>query len=75
MGRPKFTSTTAPSLRRSPSPSNTRLHPSIDRPHSLSQTTSGSNQPFCHSKLSRPTDRPTHRPTNGLGDRYTPISA
>ena len=26
-----------------------QMHPSLDRPHSPSQTASGSNQPFCHS--------------------------
>ena len=31
-----------------------------------SQTASGSNQPFCHSTLSRQTDRPTHRPIDGI---------
>jgi len=29
-----------------------RIHPSLDRPHSLPQTASGSNQPFCHNTLS-----------------------
>jgi len=39
------------------------IHPSLDRPHLPSQTASGSNQPFCHSTLSGPTDRPTDRHT------------
>ena len=32
-----------------------------------SQTASGSNQPFCHSTLSRPTDRQTHTQCNQCG--------
>ena len=36
------------------------IHPSLDRPHSPSQTASTSNQPFCHSTLSGPTDKQTH---------------
>jgi len=32
------------------------IHPSLDRPHLLPQTASGSNQPFCHSTLSGQTD-------------------
>jgi len=53
MGRPKFIPKTAPSLRRSPPPSNTP----IPRPTLLPpKTASGSNQPFCHSSLLR-TDR------------------
>ena len=43
--------------------------PSLDRPHSPSQTASGSNQPFCHNTLSGPTDRQTYRPTDKLGNR------
>jgi len=35
------------------------IHLSLDRPYSPFQTASGSNQPFCHSTLSRQTDRPT----------------
>ena len=47
------------------------IHSSLDRPHLPSQTASRSTQPFCHSTLSRQTDRPTHkhRPTDGLGNR------
>jgi len=48
------------------------IHPSLDWPHSPSQTVSRANQPFCHSKLFRSTDRQTvqtHRPTDGLGNR------
>ena len=57
MVRPKFTPKTAPSLRRSPPPSNTPTA----RPSQLTnQTASGSNQPFCHSTLSGQTDSPTH---------------
>ena len=37
------------------------IHPSLDWPHSLSQTASGSNQPFFHSPLTRQTDSPTDR--------------
>ena len=37
------------------------IHPSLDQPHSPSQTASGSNQLFCHSTLSGQTDRPTDR--------------
>jgi len=48
------------------------IHPSLDRPHSPSQTASTSNQPFCHSTLSGPTDR--HTPTGGLGNRSTPLA-
>jgi len=33
------------------------IHPSLDRPHSPSQTASGSSQPFCHSTLAEQTDR------------------
>jgi len=35
------------------------IHPSLDQPHSLPETASGYNQPFCHNTLCRPTDRPT----------------
>jgi len=35
------------------------IHPSLDRPHSLPQTASGSNQPFCHSTLSGQSHRQT----------------
>jgi len=49
------------------------MHPSIDRPHFPSQTTSGSTQPFCHSILSGQTDNQTHRPTDGLGECSIPI--
>jgi len=35
------------------------IHPSLDRPHSPSQTASGSNRPFCHSTFSGHTGRPT----------------
>ena len=35
------------------------IHPSLDRPHSPSQTVSGSTQPFCHNTLCGQTDRPT----------------
>jgi len=47
----------------------------IHSPHSQYQRESGSNQPFCHSTLSRHThtDRPTDRPTDGIGDRSTPL--
>ena len=35
------------------------IHPSFDQLHSPSQTASGFNQPFCHSTLSKPNNRPT----------------
>ena len=35
-------------------------------------TAFGSNQPFCHSTLSGPTDQLTHRPTDGIGDSSIP---
>jgi len=53
---------TAPSLRGSPPLSNI---PSLDRPHSPSQTASGSNQPFCHNTLSSQTDQQTDRTIHG----------
>jgi len=37
------------------------IHPSLDRPHSPSQTTYRSNRPFCRSTPSGQTDRPTDR--------------
>ena len=43
IGCPKFTLKTAPSLQRSPLPSNTSI---LNRPHSPSPTASGSTQPF-----------------------------
>jgi len=44
------------------------IYPSLDRPHSPRQTASESNQPFCHSTLCGPEDRPiqTHGPTDGV---------
>jgi len=42
------------------------IHPSIDRPHSPSQTASGSNQLFCHNTLSGQTDRQTYAQTDRL---------
>jgi len=67
MGRPKFTSKTAPT----PLMITTHLiHPSIHRPHSPSKSASGSNQTFCQSILSGLTYQPTHRPTDGLGDAH-----
>jgi len=56
------------------------IHPSLDRPHLLSQTASGSNQSFYYSTLSghtdKQTDRQTDRPTVGIGvgERSTPIA-
>ena len=44
------------------------IHPFLNRPHSPSQTASGSNQPFCHSTLSGPTDRLTD--THTQTDRW-----
>ena len=35
------------------------IHPSLDRPHSPSQTASGSNQPFCHNTISGQTSTQT----------------
>ena len=49
------------------------LQPSLDRSHSPLQTASESNQPFCRSTLSRPTDRHTDR--NRISDRSTPRTA
>jgi len=37
------------------------IHPSLERPHSPSQTASGSTQLFCHNTLSGQTDRQTDR--------------
>ena len=47
------------------------IHPYLHRPHSPSQTASGSSQPFCHNTLPGQTDRHrhTHGPADGLGDR------
>ena len=45
------------------------IHPSIDRPHSPSQTASRSIQPFCHSTLFGPTHTDTQTDTVGLGER------
>jgi len=50
MGCPKFTPKTASSLRRLPPH---LIHPYRARPHSPPQTTSGFNQPFCHSSRLR----------------------
>ena len=36
-------------------------HPSLDQPHSPSQTAFGSKQPFFHNTFCRQTDRPTDR--------------
>jgi len=44
-------------------------HPSFNQPYSPLQMASRSNQPFCHSTLCRPTDRPTY----GVGDSSIPI--
>jgi len=48
------------------------IHPSLDRHNSLSQTASGSTQPFCHSRptLSGQTVRQTDRHTHTLTDRW-----
>jgi len=46
------------------------IHPSLNWPHSPSQTTSRSDQPFCHNTLSRHTDRLT----DGIGDRSIPLA-
>jgi len=47
------------------------IHEYVSRPHSPPQTLAGSNQLFCHSTLSGPTDRHTHRhrPTYGWNRR------
>jgi len=61
MGRLKFTPKTAPSLRRSPPPSNT---PSFDRPHSPSQTDGwwwGRIHSVALPQYTIRTDRPTNR--------------
>ena len=71
MGRLKFIPKTTHSPSTITSPSNTP----IPRPTPLTtQTASGSIQPFCHSTLSRQTDRQTHRPTDGTDDRSTPLA-
>jgi len=57
-------------LQRLPPLSNTP----IPRPTSPSQTVYGSNQPFCHSTLSGQTSRQTDRPTDGIGERSTPLA-
>jgi len=62
MGCATFNPKIAPSLRRSPPPSNI---PSSTDP-TLPETASRSIQPFCHSIPSGPTDRPTDRPTDGI---------
>ena len=49
------------------------IHPSLNRPYSPSQMASGSYQPFCHSTLSRQTDRLTDQQA-GYATVYT-ISA
>ena len=65
VGRPKFTPKTALLF----DDHDTHLiHPSLD--YSSSQTASGSNQPFCHSTLSGPTERQTNRPTPTQTDRW-----
>jgi len=63
-GRPK----TASSPSTTTTPCSTLI---LDRPHSPSQTASGSNQPLCRSTLSGATDERTQtdRPTHGIGDR------
>jgi len=48
------------------------INPSLDWPHSPSKTASGSNQPFCHSILSRHTDHHTDHPTDGIDDNSIP---
>ena len=58
MGRPTFTPKLVFIYLRSPPH---LIHPSLDRRHSLSQTASRSNQPFCHNTLCGPTDRSTDR--------------
>jgi len=50
-------------------PSNT---PILDRPHSSSQTASGSNQPYCHNTLSGQTHTQTDRQTDGIDDSSIP---
>jgi len=53
------------------------IHPSLHRPHLPAQMASGSNEPFCHSTLSGHTHTHTHRltdrPTDGIGERSTPL--
>jgi len=50
------------------------IHPSLDWPHSPSQTASGYNQPFCHNTLSGQTygDRHTDQLTDGIDDSSIP---
>jgi len=65
---PTTTSPPESNLGRSPFPFDDHhphlIHQSLDRPHSPSQTASGSNQPFCHITLSGQTDRHTHTHTH-----------
>ena len=51
------------------------IHPFLDRPHSPYPTVSGSNQPFCHSTLSVPTDRPTDQHTHIHTDTHNRFTA
>ena len=60
VGRPKFTPKLLLPLRWS---SSHLIHPSLNRPHSPSQTASGSTQPFCTVHF---VDRQTDRQTDGL---------
>ena len=66
-GMPQILPKPAPSIKIT-TPSNS-LHPSLDRPNSLSQTASGSNQPFFHNSPLGQTDRLTH----GICENSTPI--
>jgi len=67
MACPKFTPKNATSLRRSLPD---LIHPSVNQPHSPSQTVSGYNQPFCHRTLSRQTDWQTDRHTHTETNRW-----
>jgi len=76
---PKFTPKTAPSPSTITTPSNTPIHRLTPL---TNPKCSGSNQPFCHSTLSRQTHTHTHththaptdKPTDGIGDRSTPLA-
>jgi len=67
-GTPKFTSKTAPSLRRSPP---NQIHPSLDWPHSSPQMASRSNQPFFHWSPTGQIDTQTNRWCRGMASKNT----
>ena len=78
MARPKFAPKSTPFVDRSPNPT-TCLIPSIslDPSDLWCQTASGSDPPFCHNALDRPTDTRTYVLTDGSStgkfDNYRPL--